>query len=167
MIFIMITALALISCDLDPEGPPELSNEEHAVISTVLDSIIQQGPLGTIDVFDLTSTATNCPSLSILFERYSVDSETLLNHYFNANKISYSLNMDKVPSFVMLKDTEEAEPYSGYTSFTRPGISENGLLAVVEYSSVSAPLAGIDMAVYLEKEDGEWRVVWIEMIWMS
>ena len=168
IILVVIAGLMLISCDLKPEGPPELSNEEHAVITAVLDSIMQnQYPLGTIDVYDLTTTSTNCPSLSILFERNSVDSETLLNNYYRANRIRYALNMDKLPGYVMLKDTEEAEPYSGYTAFTRPGISDDGLLAVVEYSSMSAPLAGCGMAVLLEKENEEWRVVWHEMIWIS
>lgn len=168
MIFVVIAGLALISCDLKPEGPPELSNEEHAVISAVLDSIIQQGhPLGTIDVYDLTTTSTNCPSLHIAFERDSIGSDSLLNNYYNANRIRYALNMDKLPDYVMLKDTEEAEPYSGYTAFTRPGISDDGLLAVVEYSSVSAPLCGIGMAALLEKEDGEWHIVWVEIIWIS
>ena len=168
IIFVVIAGLALISCDLKPEGPPELSNEEHAVITAVLDSIMQnQHPSGTIDVYDLTTTSTNCPSLSILFERDNIDSETLLNNYYRANRIRYALNMDKLPGYVMLKDTEEAEPYSGYTAFTRPGISEDGLLAVVEYSSVSAPLAGCGMAAVLEKEDGEWIMIWHEMIWIS
>ncbi|RLC29164.1 MAG: hypothetical protein DRH32_07825 [Deltaproteobacteria bacterium] len=168
IILMVIAGLALIACDLKPDGPPELSNEEHAVICAVLDSIMQQGhPWGTIDVYDLTTTSTNCPSLSILFERNSVDSETLLNNYDNANRIRYALNVDKLPDYVMLKDMEEAEPYSGYTAFTRPGISDDGLLAVVEYSSVSAPLAGCGMAALLEKEDGEWRIVWVKMIWIS
>jgi len=167
IILVVIAGLALLSCDLKPEGPPELNNEEHAVISTVLDSIIQQHPSGTIDVFDLTGTSTNCPSLSILFQRNSVESETLLNNYDHANREQYALNMDKVPDYVMLKDTEEAEPYSGYTSFTRPGISDDGLTAIVEYSEISAPLCGIGMAAYLEKCDGEWCVVWLEMIWIS
>lgn len=168
IILVVIAGLALISCDLKPEGPPELSNEEHAVICAVLDSVIlHEHPLGTIDVYDLTTTSTNCPSLSILFERNSVDSETLLNNYYNVNQIRYALNMDKLPGYVMLKDTEEAEPYSGYTAFTRPGISDDGLWAVVEYSSMSAPLAGCGMAVLLENENGEWRVVWVEMIWIS
>lgn len=164
----VILLLFLVACVVKPDEPPELSNEEHAVICAVLDSIMQhEHPLGTIDVYDLTTISTNCPSLSILFERDGVDSETLLNNYYRANRIRYALNMNKLPDYVMLKDTEEAEPYSGYTAFTRPGISEDGLLAVVEYSSVSAPLAGCGMAALLEKENGEWRLVWVEMIWIS
>ena len=164
----IIFLLFLVACDLKPDEPPELSNEEHAIISAVLDSIMHQGhPLGTIDVYDLTTTSTNCPSLHIAFEQDSIGSDSLLNNYYNANRIRYALNMNKLPDYVMLKDTEEAEPYSGYTAFTRPGISNDGLLAVVEYSSMSAPLAGCGMAAMLEKEDGEWRVVWVEMIWIS
>ncbi|RKY54534.1 MAG: hypothetical protein DRP93_05040 [Candidatus Neomarinimicrobiota bacterium] len=164
----IIFLLFLVACDLKPEGPPELSNEEHAIISAVLDSIMHQGhPLGTIDVYDLTTTSTNCPSLHIAFEQDSIGSDSLLNNYYNANRIRYALNMDKLPNYVMLKDTEEAEPYSGYTAFTRPGISNDGLLAIVEYSSMSAPLAGCGMAALLEKEDGEWQIVWVEMIWIS
>ena len=168
IILVVIAGLALISCDLKPEGSPELSNEEHAVISAVLDSIMQQehSP-ATIDVYDLTTTSTNCPSLHIAFERDSIGSDSLLDNYYNANRIRYALNMNKVPDYVMLKDTEEAEPYSGYTAFTRPGISNDGLWAIVEYSSVSTPLCGIGMAVLLEKENGEWQVVWVEMIWIS
>jgi len=168
IILVVIAGLALISCDLKPDEPPELSNEEHAIICAVLDSIIQQGhPSGTIDVYDLTTTSTNCPSLSVAFEQDSIGSDSLLNNYYNANRIRYALNMDKLPDYVMLKDTEEAEPYSGYTAFTRPGISNDGLLAIVEYSSVSTPLCGIGMTALLEKEDGEWHIVWVEMIWIS
>ncbi|MCD6446869.1 MAG: hypothetical protein J7L40_01750 [Candidatus Marinimicrobia bacterium] len=164
----IIFLLFLVACDLKPDEPPELSNEEHAIISAVLDSIMHQGhPLGTIDVYDLTTTSTNCPSLHIAFEQDSIGSDSLLNNYYNANRIRYALNMDKLPDYVMLKDMEEAEPYSGYTAFTRPGISDDGLLAVVEYSSMSAPLAGCGMAVLLEKENEEWRVVWVKMIWIS
>ncbi|MEA2077548.1 MAG: hypothetical protein U9O95_05970, partial [Candidatus Marinimicrobia bacterium] len=84
----VILLLFMVACGLQPEGPPELSNEEHAVISAVLDSIIQQGhPSGTIDVFDLTTTSTNCPSLYIAFERDSIDSDSLLDNYHDANRI--------------------------------------------------------------------------------
>jgi len=168
IILVVIAGLMLISCVVKPEEPPELSNEEHAVICAVLDSVMQrEHPLGTIDVFDLTTTSTNCPSLYIIFERDSIGSNSLLNNYAEANRVRYALNMDKLPDYVMLKDTEEAEPYSGYTEFTRPGISDDGLLAIVEYSSISAPLAGCGKAALLEKRDGEWHVVWIKMIWIS
>ena len=164
----IIFLLFLVACDLKPDEPPELSNEEHAVICAVLDSIIQQGhSSGTIDVYDLTTTSTNCPSLHIAFEQDSIGSDSLLDNYYDANRIRYGLIMDKLPDYVMLKDTEEAEPYSGYTAFTRPGISNDGLWALVEYSSVSAPLCGIGMAALLEKENEEWRVVWVKMIWIS
>ena len=168
IILVVIAGLALISCVVKPEGPPELSNEEHAVIWAVLDSIMQhEHPLGTIDVYDLTTTSTNCPSLYIAFERDSIGSDSLLNNYNNANRVRYALNMDKLPDYVMLKDALESEPYSGFTGFTRPGISDDGLLAVVEYSSMSAPLAGCGMAALLEKRDDEWQVVWMDMIWIS
>ncbi len=168
IILVVITGLVLISCIVKPEGPPELSNEEHAVIWAVLDSIMQrEHPLGTIDVYDLTTTSTNCSSLHILFEQNSIGSDSLLDNYNDANRIRYALNMDKLPDYVMLKDALESEPYSGFTSFTRPGISNDGLLAVVEYSSMSAPLAGCGMAALLEKRDDEWQVVWMDMIWIS
>lgn len=165
--FSAILLLFLVSCIFKPNGPPELSNDEHAVISAVLDSIIHQYPRETIDVYDQTTTLTELPSLTIAFEQDSVGSNSLLSNYEDANQIRYALDMDKLPSYVMLKDTEEAEPFSGYTAFTRPGISNDGLMAVVEYSSMSAPLAGCGMAAVLEKQDGKWLVVWIEMIWIS
>lgn len=168
IILVVIAGLMLISCIVKPEGPPELSNEEHAVICAVLDSIMQhEHPLGIIDVYDLTTTSTNCPSLYIAFERDSIGSDSLLDNYDKANRIRYALNMDKLPDYVMLKDALESEPYSGFTSFTRPGISDDGLLAIVEYSSMSAPLCGICMGAMLKKENEEWHVVWIEMIWIS
>jgi len=168
MIFVVIAGLMLISCDIKPAESPELSNEEHAVICAVLDSIIQrEHPLETIDVYDLTTTSTNCPLLHIAFEQDSIGSDSLLDNYDKSNRIRYALNMDKLPGYVMLKDALESEPYSGFTSFTRPGISNDGLLAVVEYSWVSAPLAGCGMVAMLKKENDEWQVVWIEMIWIS
>jgi hypothetical protein len=75
--------------------------------------------------------------------------------------------MDKLPDYVMLKDSEESDPYSGYIRFTRPGISNDGLSAVVEYSSISAPLAGSGMAAVLEKQDGVWVLIWLQMMWVS
>ena len=156
-----------ISCDIDPEDPPELNNEEHMIISAVLDSIKRGQVSETVDVYDMTSTMTYCTSLHIEFQHDGVGSDQLLDHYQSANNVAYALDMDKLPDYVMLKDSEESDRYSGYFLFTRPGISDNGLLAVVEYSSVSAPLCGIGMAALLEKQDDEWSVVWLEMIWIS
>lgn len=150
-----------------PNDPESLGVDEHAIISAVLDSILQQDPLENIDVYDLTSTAINAESLNILFERHGVDSTSLLNNYINANRIRYTLDIDDLPDFVVLKDALESDPYSGYIDFTRPGIRNDGLQAVVEYSSISAPLAGCGMAALLEKLDGVWQIVWIKMIWVS
>ncbi|MCF7832394.1 MAG: hypothetical protein K9N05_02305 [Candidatus Marinimicrobia bacterium] len=167
LVFLLIIGLMMISCVIKPNDPPELNNEEHAVISAVLDSLIHLHLSGTIDVYDQTSTSINSSSLSIIFQRDSIGSGSLLDIYNEANRTGYSLNMDKLPNYVVLKDTEESEPYSGYTHFTRPGISDDGLMAVVEYSQVSAPLCGIGMAAYLEKQDDEWVIIWLVMIWIS
>ena len=165
---VLLVLLLLASCDLfKPAGPETLSNEEHTIISAVLDSMMQSHAPETIDIFDQTSTATNSISLNIAFERDSIGSQPLLVNYDTANRKRYALDMDKLPNYVMLKDTEEAEPYSGYFSFTRPGISDDGLWAIVEYSFMSAPLAGCGMAAVLEKKFGEWVVVWDVMIWVS
>ena len=167
LIGILLLALA-ISCEFfKPNEPERLGPEEHAIICAVLDSLKQQHPLENIDVYDLTSTAINTASLHILFERNGVDPISILDNYIEANHIRYALDMDDLPDFVVLKDALESDPYSGYTSFTRPGISNDGLMAVVEYSSMSAPLAGCGMAALLEKRDGNWQLVWIKMIWVS
>jgi len=167
LVLVLIIGLMMISCVIKPNDTPELNNEEHAVISAVLDSLIHQHPSGTIDVYDQTSTSVNSSSLSIIFQQDSIGSGSLLDIYNEANRTGYSLNMDKLPNYVVLKDTEESEPYTGYTHFTRPGISDDGLMAIVEYSEVSAPLCGIGMAAYLEKQDDEWVMVWLGMIWIS
>jgi hypothetical protein len=161
--------LVVMGCTLfKPNEAERLGTEEHAIISAVLDSILQQQyPLENIDVYDLTSTATNTASLTILFERNGVDSTSLLDNYIDANRIRYALDIDDLPDYVVLKDALESDPYSGYMDFSCPGISDDGLMAVVEYSSISAPLAGCGMAVLLEKLEGEWHIVWIEMIWVS
>ena len=168
LLFVPIIILFLFcSCDLDPSGPEMLGNEEHAIISTVLDSIIREQVPETVDVYDMTSTATNCTSLHIAFQHDDVGSDSLIDHYNSANNITYALDMDKLPDYVMLKDTDESDPYSGYYLFTCPGISNDGEMAVVEYSSISAPLSGCGMAALLEKRDGVWVMIWHEMIWIS
>jgi hypothetical protein len=168
IVSVVIMGLALISCDLRPDDPPQLSNEEHAVISAVLDSLRRHDdPTGTLDVYDQTSISTSIYSLSIAFDRDSVGSASLLNNYNTANLEIHTLDMDKLPVYVMLKDSEESDPYSGYIRFTRPGISNDGLSAVVEYSSISAPLAGSGMAAVLEKQDGVWVLIWLQMMWVS
>jgi hypothetical protein len=165
-ILITLALLVLImGCSLfKPNEEKGLGSVEHAVISAVLDSIIHQYPRETIDVYDQTTTAINSASLFIAFERDSINSDSLLANYSDANQIHYALNIDKLPSYVMLKDTDESELFTGYTAFTRPGISDNGLMAVAEYSSVSAPLAGCGMAAVLEKHGETWRVIWIKTI---
>lgn len=168
MIIFLTLGLVLLSCDLHPNDPPQLSNEEHAIISAVLDSLHRHDDqTGTLDVHDQTSITTNIYSLSIAFDRDSVGSASLLNNYNTANQGSYSLDMDKLPDYVMLKDTEETDPYSGFLRFTRPGISDDGLSAVVEYGSRSAPLVGSGMAALLEKKNGEWVIIWHDVIWLS
>lgn len=167
-VLFVIVGLALLSCDLNPDDPPQLSNEEHAVISAVLDSLRHSNdPTGTLDVYDQTSISTSIYSLSIAFDRDSVGSASLLNNYNTANSEIHTLDMDKLPDYVMLKDSDESDPYSGFIRFTRPGISDDGLYAVVEYSSISAPLAGSGMAAVLEKRDGEWVMIWLQMMWIS
>ena len=157
-----------LSCDLFRPSEPTLSNEEHDIISAVLDSMMQTHTPSTIDVYDKTSTGTSASVLHIAFERDSLEvPSTLISNYSAANRERYELDRDKLPDYVMLKDTDEAEPYSGYYSFTRPGISAEGSMAVVEYSFMSAPLAGCGMAALLEKQDGEWVVIWHEMMWIS
>ena len=167
LVLVLIIGLMMISCVIKPNDPPELNNEEHAVISAVLDSLIHQHPSGTIDVYDQTSTSVNSSSLSIIFQQDSIGSGSLLDIYNEANRTGYSLNMDKLPNYVFLNDTAATETYTGYTHFTRPGISDDGLMAIVEFSEISAPLCGIGMAVYLEKQDDEWVLVWLGMIWIS
>ena len=165
----LIVTILLLSCSIFGQGNlPQLSNEEHAIISVVLDSMMQNHTPETIDVYDKTSTGTSASVLHIAFEHDSIEvPPTLISNYASANRERYELDMDKLPDYVMLKDSDEAEPYSGYYAFTRPGISEDGMLAIVEYSFMSAPLAGCGMAALLEKKDGEWVIVWHEMMWIS
>lgn len=160
--------LFLLSCSLfNSENIERLSNEEHAILSTVLDSMMRGQTLETIDVYDQTSTQISIYSLSIAFDQDSVGSSALLNNYNLANQICYELDMDNLPNYVMLKDTDESETYSDYYSFSCPGISEDGNTAVVECSLMSAPLAGCGMAYLLEKIDDNWMIIWNSVIWIS
>ena len=169
LLFVPIILLILLfSCSLFGPSEPTLSDEEHAILSVVLDSMMVNRTTTTIDVYDMTSTGTSASVLHIAFERDSIEvPSSLLSNYSSANRQRYELVMDKLPDYVMLKDTDEAEPYSGYYSFTRPGISEDGETAIVEYSFMSAPLAGAGYAVLLEKHVGEWVVIWRDMMWIS
>lgn len=168
LLFIPIVLFFLFcSCDLEPPGPEMLSNEEHAVLSAVIDSIKRIQTTETLDVYDLTTNVTNCTSLHIAFLQDSVGSDSLLDNYNSANDTRYALDMEKLPDYVMLKDTDESDPYSGYISFTRPGISNDCLTAIVEYSIISAPLCGSGMAALLEKHDGEWLLIWKKLMWIS
>ncbi len=156
----------LLSCDFHPDDTNNMTNEEHAIISAVLDSIRYQYSPTNVDVYDLSSTNTNCSSLNIAFEIDSIETDTLLNIYYDANRLQYYLNRDKLPDYITLKDRDESNPYTGYLSFTRPGISEDGLIAVVEYSCMGAPLAGAGYAVLLEKHSGQWQMIWHKMMWI-
>ena len=169
LLYVPIILLVLFSSfDLFGPSVPTLNNEEHAILSAVLDSMMQNQVAETIDVYDQTSTGTSATVLHLSFEHDSIDvPPSLISNYSSANRERYELDMDKLPDYVMLKDTEESGPYTGYILFTRPGISDDGLMAVVEYSSVSAPLCGIGVAALLEKQDGDWVVIWHDMMWIS
>lgn len=160
MIIFVALSLALLSCDLEPQGPPELSDEEYAVISTVIDSIMHNHPSETIDVYDLTITLTNCSSLHLAFEQDSVGSDSLLANYDHANLIRYSMDMDKLPDYVMLKDALETDPYAGLIAFTRPGISDDGLWAIVEYNIWSETLGSSFTGILLNKQSNQWTIIW-------
>ena len=166
LILLIISVLFLMSCDIHPDDPELLNNDEHAIISAVLDSLMQLSIPESINIYDQTSTLINCASLNIAFERDSIHADSLIKNYYDSNRIPYSLNIDKLPDYVVLKDTEESDPFSGYIAFSRPAICNNGLFALVEYHSMSAPFAGSGTAVVLEKQNHKWIIIWQDIMWI-
>lgn len=51
--------------------------------------------------------------------------------------------------------------------FSAPGYMNSSQTAVVSYSRMRGPLAGMGGFVVLERFDGKWKIEWQESLWVS
>jgi hypothetical protein len=166
--FLLFLILLITACDIfEPRSEPETMNaQEHLIILTVLDSALGMADTAYID--NGTMTNIDIESMQILLNLQSVAYDaSVLNNYRKANQETYLFNKDLLPENVVLEERDTNNIYTGNFCFSRPGISNDGQYALVEFHRISAPLSGGGYAAFLIKQDGLWRLHWYDMIWIS
>lgn len=149
---------------------PTLSEEQHEVISAVIDSVgsLEFPPGSEYEVFNVTNLFINTSSIRYVLERDSVSVDTsVYGNYDIVNSQRYALRGIWLPDSVKLVINENMNPFQGCMDFTAPAISDDGTCALVEYGRMFAPLCGNGTAFLLRKIDGEWLIVWRLGIWIS
>ena len=158
--------LLLIGCSIfDPHEPETMNSEQHAVISAVIDSMMSSD---SVYVFDQSTPMINIRDIRLGLIQDTIFCDlTLLSNYRNTNRLISHLDADWLPGKVVLKEIDTTTFYSGNWRFSCPGISTSGKFAIVEFSHLSGSISGGGMVAMLKKQDGEWQIVWYEMIWIS
>lgn len=167
VLFLVFLLFITESCSLFSSHEPELAGEEeHHVIQAVLDSLMSFAD--SVNVYDQTTIMINTNSIRTAMNRdLIVRDVSLLSNYNNANNMISYFDKDLFADNVILREIDTSAFYTGYWRFSCPGISINGKWAVVEFSSISAPLSGGGSAAMLKKEEDEWKIIWIKMLWIS
>ena len=170
LLYVPFIVLILLSGCLRTVVYPALSEEEHAVISAVIDSVLNWGyPEEYVpEVYNLTAKWFFSDVLRYALERDSISVDTSIYASYNiGNEKRWSLLSLYLPENVVLKSPSSEYPFTGYMDFSKPAFSDDGKYAIVEFGQTWAPLAGHGMGYLLENRDGDWVIIWSEGIWIS
>lgn len=157
--------LVLASCNVfSPSGMRTMSRTEHAIISAIIDSMRNIGD--TVKVYDISDSLIHTDKIRYKLEKDSISVDTALYGIFESiNQNRRILDVDQLPENVILESSENPKRYSTTMCFSRPAISRDGNTAIIEYLWNTSPGIQVREATLLNKQDGEWQIVWYRVMY--
>lgn len=165
-VFALFLIFLLSGCSLfESDEPQSMNNEEHLIITALIDSLMKAD---SISVYEQTTLMINTDDIRLAMNHDTIlRPPSLLSNYETVNQKIYLFDPEKLPPNITLNPIDPDDMYASCWRFSCPGISSSGESALVEYSIMSAPLCGSGNVALLKKNDGVWRVVWFQMLWIS
>lgn len=164
--FFLLAIFLLSGCALfESDEPQTMNNEEHLIIMALIDSLMKTD---SVKIYDQTTPMINTGEIRLAMNHDSIlRLPSLLSNYEAVNQKIYFFDREKLPAKVTLKSIDSDQMYASCWRFSCPGISSGGQSAIVEFSIMSAPLCGSGNVALLKKNDGFWKLVWYQMLWIS